>query len=340
VHCLDAAPAWRRPRSVVAFWRALRAQEPRVLYARLPSDFLFLMGLAARRRPRTRFVYALAHDLHARAWTAYDHRRWFHAPLFALGLHLSHRIVIQHEDQRAALPPALRGRAALVPNIVRSVREAPRPYGQTLHDVAWVAKIRTEKRLDRLFDLADASPGLTFAVIGGFDPLLPAGERADLERRAASTANVAMLGEMRAADVLGTVALSKVLVNTSDAEGFPNTMLEAWSMGVPAVSLSVDPGGVIAREGLGAVSRDPQTLARDVAVLVQDESVNRRAGLAGLAYVRRRHATAVVCRSLADACIPGRPGDLTDEPGRHPVPGRPLAIASGTTPDGDHPDLR
>ena len=43
---------------------------------------------------------------------------------------------------------------------------------------------------------------------------------------------------------------AKVLVNTSDVEGFPNSYLQAWIRGVPVVTL-IDPDGVIEREGLG-----------------------------------------------------------------------------------------
>lgn len=298
VLCLDAAPAWHRPASLLAFWRALRAQAPDRLYARLPSDFLAILGLAARTHPGTRFVYALAHDLHTRGWTAYDHRRWFHGPAYALGLRTAHRIAVQHACQRDSLAPALRRRAAFVPNIVRSIRDCPRDLDATRHDLVWIAKIRAEKRLDRLLDLAEACPSLSVAVVGGFDPELPPDLRDAYRRRAATLANVRMLGDMRADSVLDAIAASRVLVNTSEAEGFPNTMLEAWSVGVPVLSLSVDPGGVVVREGLGRVSGGMAALARDAETLAHDAGLNRDLGARGLDYVRNRHARDVVCESL------------------------------------------
>jgi glycosyltransferase involved in cell wall biosynthesis len=41
------------------------------------------------------------------------------------------------------------------------------------------------------------------------------------------------------------------LVSTSLHEGMPNTFLEAWSLGVPVLTLAFDPDGVVEREGLG-----------------------------------------------------------------------------------------
>lgn len=89
-----------------------------------------------------------------------------------------------------------------------------------------------------------------------------------------------------------------MLVNTSSSEGFPITMLEAWSVGAPVVSLSVDPGGVIEREQLGKVSGAQDNLRRDVAALAQSATLNQQLGGNGLAYVRRQHSAEAVYTAL------------------------------------------
>ena len=304
VTCIDAAPLWRKPSSIAAFWRVLSEAAPDVVYARLPSDFLALLGALGGFERRARFLYALAHDDHCRPWSAYAYKRWLHAPLYALGLRSADAILVQHEDQRALLAPRLRSRAMHVPNLVRSFASSPRSFEDTAIDAVWVAQIRPEKRLERFLDLAASAPELRCSVIGGFDPTLPLSCRVALETRMLSLGNVTYRGPEPADVVMSLIARSKVLVNTSSGEGFPNTMLEAWSLGVPVVSLSVDPGGVVAEHGIGRVSGADDRLRSDVCALASSGPLNQAMGARALAYVQDRHSLAAVRAALARA-IPG-----------------------------------
>jgi glycosyltransferase involved in cell wall biosynthesis len=303
VLCLDAAPSWRRPSSAARLWRALKDVSPTILYARLPDDFLWLVGLIGRLRSRTRFIYAVAHDDHCKPWSTYRHRPWFHNPLYALGLHSADTIAIQHEGQRTRLPHRLRGRTVAVPNLLRSFASRPRPLEGAQIDALWVAQIRPEKRLERFLDLAGSCPGLRFSVAGGFDPTLPHATRCDLERKMRSLSNVTFLGPTQAAEIMALLEDSKVLVNTSEAEGFPNTMLEAWSAGVPVLSLAIDPGHVIETQALGRVSRTTAGLRSDLHLLTKNGILNQEMGKRALDYVRRRHNTTTACDLLETAAL-------------------------------------
>jgi glycosyltransferase involved in cell wall biosynthesis len=71
---------------------------------------------------------------------------------------------------------------------------------------------------------------------------------------AAARTNVSFHGRLSYWDTNDLYGRAKVLVNTSDVEGFPNAYLQAWIRGVPVVTL-IDPDGVIEREGLGVTVR-------------------------------------------------------------------------------------
>jgi glycosyltransferase involved in cell wall biosynthesis len=303
VTCIDAAPAWRHLASMHVFWQAMKSLAPDMLYARLPDDFLWMMGLYAKQHS-ARFVYAIANDLHCDPSTAYTYKQWFHSPLFALGLQSADLISVQHDNQRDLLRPRLRSRLVHIPNLLRAIRETPRDYDETLYDGIWVAKIRAEKRIDLFLDLVAARPNLRFALVGGFDPTISEDTRTHLERQMQSLPNLEVLGARRAEEVAALISQSKLLVNTSQSEGFPNTMLEAWSVGTPVVSLAIDPGGIIERERLGFLSGNFNQLCRHVESLAGSAELNRDLGGRGLAYVRGHHSPEAVCKSL-EAVVPG-----------------------------------
>lgn len=283
---LDWRHAWR----AAALWRALSGVGPDAIYTRLPHDFAIVNALFAKRRAAgTTFLYGLANDLFCSPRQAYTYRRWFHGPLYAASLHGASRILVQHDGQRGLLARRLRRRCSLVPNIVALPDEPRRPYGASDFDAVWVGHFRPEKRLDRFLDVAEAHPALRCAVVGDFRPDAEEVERARLTARLGRLANVSWPGLLAPAATVDWIRRSRVLVNTSLNEGFPNTMLEAWALGVPVASYSVDPGGVIAGHGLGLVGGSPAGLADAVCHLALDEERNTTVGARGRAFVIEHH---------------------------------------------------
>lgn len=302
VKCIDAFPSWRYPRSLLTFWRELKESDADLIYTRLPHDFLWLAGLFAKRSTRTTFVYALANDKQCNPWRPFATRnRCLHSALFALGLRMADVVAVQHEAQAQMVKPYIKGQCVLIPNLVRSVQSEPRRYEETTIDAIWIAHIRPQKQLSILLDIAEQLPTQRFVVVGGFGP---EPNRSELECRMQGLRNLRFEGPHQLEDVIQLLMSSRVLVNTSSWEGFPNTMLEAWSVGVPVVSLQTDPGGVISREGLGLVSGTRSQMLRDIMKLVEERPLNCEMGKRGHEYVRRAHGIGAVCRAF-EQIVPG-----------------------------------
>lgn len=295
VRCVNAFPTWNRPGSLLRFWQVLKESDADLVYARLPSDFLWVVGLFSKLHPKSRFMYALANDRDCNPWRTYTYKTWLHDPLYALGLRAADIVAVQHEAQARSVSRYVRGTLVLVPNLVRPVAQEVRNCDETDVDVIWIAQIRPQKQLSVLLDIAEELPHLQFAVVGGFDDSRSC---SSLEQRTMSLKNLSYSGPLGHKDVMRLLARSKVLANTSYWEGFPNTMLEAWSLGIPVVSLQIDPGGVIRREGLGLVSGSPAQMVRDIMKLVEERSLNYEMGKRGQEYVRRAHSIGAVCRAF------------------------------------------
>src|SRR5207237_4985351 len=85
----------------------------------------------------------------------------------------------------------------------------------------------------------------------------------EVRREAARRPNLVFHGRLSYHDASALYARARLLVNTSEVEGFPNSYLQAWINGVPVVSY-LDPGGVIARNGLGATVGSPLGMHAEV----------------------------------------------------------------------------
>ena len=85
--------------------------------------------------------------------------------------------------------------------------------------------------------------------------------------------HLSYLGEVERDKISGLLKRARILVNTSDYEGFPNTFIEAWLHGVPVVSLNVDPDGLIQKNKLGVVSHTMGKLAEDVEKFMENQKL-------------------------------------------------------------------
>jgi glycosyltransferase involved in cell wall biosynthesis len=125
--------------------------------------------------------------------------------------------------------------AVIIPNPY-----APPPRLRARRDdlVLWVGVMRQQKRPDRFIDLARALPQYRFRMIGGPDGYIANSQAYYEAIRAEATTvpNLEFLGFLPVADVEPHFDEARVLVNTSEYEGFPNTFLQAWARGVPTVS--------------------------------------------------------------------------------------------------------
>ncbi len=187
-------------------------------------------------------------------------------------------LVVNNVDQRDLVPVVPR---TFIPNGVDPRIESfvwSRPY------VAWVANLKPAKRPEACIPLAAAVADLGVDVLMAGRPQVATyagfADRPDLPP------NLHVLGPLPPRAAAGLLAGARVHVHTCRPEGFPNVFLQAWRHGVPSVSLGFDPGGVIAREGLGAVADDdPARFHAEVRRLLTDPAARSAAGSRAAAHV-------------------------------------------------------
>ncbi|MGI9205084.1 MAG: glycosyltransferase family 4 protein [Woeseiaceae bacterium] len=226
--------------------RALKKADADIYFQSCAGLHTGVVAQFAQSRGR-KMVFRIAHDtdcIPGQQLINNFRDRW----LYEYGLNRTHLI----SAQSAVQAQALQTNYGLQSSIVNMVVEHP-DENQTVEkdiDVLWVNNLREFKRPDIVADIAQQMPNVNFVMIGGamagFEDL-----HQDLRRAAEALPNLDYVGSLPYAKVNSYFVRSKLFLNTSDSEGFPNSYLQAWIRGVPVISY-FDPDGLIASEEIGA----------------------------------------------------------------------------------------
>jgi glycosyltransferase involved in cell wall biosynthesis len=211
---------------------------------------------------------------------------WRDRKLYEYGLRRADAILAQSVNQQALL----RRNYGLDSSVVSSLVDVPDstlPLGERDISVLWVSNIQQLKRPEMFLELAQRLPTLSASMAGGAQPR--ARQLFERIRIAASRiSNVTFHGPLPYRATQRLFDRTRVFVNTSEIEGFPNTFLQSWARGIPVVSF-FDPDGVIQREGLGHAVASVDEMTAAVHRLAADPQVWAEASARCLAYAARRY---------------------------------------------------
>jgi glycosyltransferase involved in cell wall biosynthesis len=247
-------------REVRSIRRAIANVESDVVVVRMESPEVGVAALFSKLAGR-RFVYSSAslsdfvRDPSLVPWVDLSRlsrtgRNW---RLFRLGVRLADEVVVQTDEQVRLY----KAQSHRVPVLIRSIAEPAPQREDEPQAFLWIGRIVESKRAEVFVELARSLPNARFWMVA-----VPATDRADhtelmaaLEGRAAGISNLELLPPRPRNELMVLVNRSVAIVSTSDFEGMPNTFLEGWARGVPAVAFAHDPDGVIERYRLGCFAR-------------------------------------------------------------------------------------
>lgn len=165
--------------------------------------------------------------------------------------------------------------------------------------VLWLSTYKPHKRPEWFVELARRLPHVKFVMVGAIPDFGRATNEWELARLASrDCANLevhSFVEHQRIKDFLSRAAL---FVHTSPAEGFPMTLLEAWSYGVPTVSC-VDPADAVTTHQLGEVASTLEDLTSAVRTLMGDPVARGALGVRARRYVQHFHGPESTYEPLA-----------------------------------------
>jgi len=263
--------------------RALLKADADVYYARGTGIYAGEAFEASRWR-RAAFVLGTAHDMDVmyrfprlEKWRD----RWWARRVVGH----ADAIVAQSEYQRALYRSEFGRESELIPNLVEippTAVDSGNPGA-----IVWLGTYKESKRPQWFTELARRFPQQRFVMCGM--PTDSPGSWEAAQAVARQCANLEVRGFVEHDRIIELLSRGMLFVHTSPAEGFPNTLLEAWAHGLPCIA-SVDPDGIIRREGLGEVVGSLDELEGAVRRWLADPVLRGAAGERARAYVKARHS--------------------------------------------------
>jgi len=276
IHSLPRRLAFMTWLNIVPLFRCMRRVEASAWYCRAMRTYLFSVWLAARRLGG-KVLWACSSDIYVtkdlglkssggnlllRGIQELDKR------LFLKALRNIDFVVLQTQSQKRQLLQNWNIRGIVVRNGYPGL---PSAGGPRVPSLLWIGSLKKKKRPEKFLFLVKSLAGkdYRFSMIGKFleDP-----ETLRSVREAeARYPDFRYLGEKEPGEIHALLGQARLLVHTGDYEGFPNVFIEAWLMGVPVVSLNVDPDGFIQSQRLGRLSGSMDQLVKDIQELMSDE---------------------------------------------------------------------
>lgn len=263
----EGVPAFRffHPRWT-GVWSAMKRADADIYYTSCADMLIGEITLFTSRYAR-KAVYRLAHDIDCDPGATLI-RYWRDRQLYRYGLLRADLVLAQTARQQTLLRRNLDLNSRVVPSLADSGGRRRERATRDI-DVLWVHNIRKLKRPELLLELARRLPQVRFDMVGG--PVNGSDGLYEATRRAAQKLpNVRFHGFVPYHEVGDLYERARLFVSTSEAEGFPNTYLQAWACGTPVVAF-FDPDSLIAQRSLGVAVRTLDEMQAATRMLLEHE---------------------------------------------------------------------
>jgi len=279
------------PAGAIRIWRSLKKANSQFYLIKTASPGVPLVSCFCRLH-RRRFLYRTAHRRECDGTYRKEHP--ILGRLFLRSLRQAACVFAQNEDDRQALRQTAGIDSIVIPNGHRI-----EPVSATKRtSILWVGRSAAFKHPERFFTLARRFPDERFVMI-----CRPAtGDRhyEELKREADLIANLEFVPDVNFFEMDGYFAEAKVFVNTSDAEGFPNTFIQAARAATPILTWQVNPDEFLTRYNCGRTCEGSMdTLCQGLASLLENERYHE-IGKNGLTYVREHHDISILVSSYKE----------------------------------------
>lgn len=189
----------------------------------------------------------------------------YNKKLYRIGLKKTKNIIVQNKNQADNLFKYYGKKALCISNIWGA-----KPSLTKENDlIIWVGNFRKLKRPEWFIRLSSKYPKHNFVMAGApnikefYD---------DCRMKSKQITNLEFLGPIPFSESEKLFDKAKLLICTSEFEGFPNTFLQAWSRNIPIIS-TVDPNELFNKKQLGIYINNENELSKAFDSILNDNAL-------------------------------------------------------------------
>jgi glycosyltransferase involved in cell wall biosynthesis len=254
---------------VINAFRYIETTKADVVFMRGARRDLRFLQLACKTR-KAKCVFLGASDKDFVPGEELDNGNPINMKLFHKAMLSNRYYIVQNQFQADNLFKYYFKQGAIIPNIWPT--NGDENASEKIYTAVWVANLRRLKRAEWFLNLAKQLPEKRFAIAGGVNEQ----DYYDSIKIAADALpNLDFLGALPLNDINKLLRQSKLLVCTSEFEGFPNTFLQAFANDVPVIS-TVDPSGILTNYNLGHHILNESELFQSTNMLIENTSLHEQ----------------------------------------------------------------
>jgi len=227
------------------------------------------------------FLYRTASDIDCNG--TFIKKNKIEGALYRYGIKNSSKIITQNEKNKQQLFNSL----SLDSEVVRNISVKLKLINHQKGYILWVGRSEKLKNPELFLELAKNFPKEKFVMIA---PKTIFSNKHEIEIKAKKIKNMRFIHYVPFNLINKYFENAKILINTSDYEGFPNTFVQATSNSVPIISLNVNPDNFLSTYNCGFCAKgDFELMKKQIKRLLKDKKLYEKMSKNAYRYAKNNH---------------------------------------------------
>lgn len=270
----------KRVSATFRLWKALHTADAQIYVRKFPSAVTTEVALFCKRYGR-RFVYRTASATECDGMFIKEH--FFRGKGFIWSLRHADAIIAQNKKDAKNLAETL----GVSPQVIKNPHQLPPLVQKERDTILWVGRSARVKRPNLFLELAKQIPQQQFTMI--CQKAIKDTEYDSLVARAKQIGNLEFITRVPFRKTRDYFQRARMLVNTSDSEGFPNTFIQACKWAAPILSLNVNPDGFLDKYECGMCANGDWELFVDKLKQILSPETAKKMGINARKYAEEFH---------------------------------------------------